>query len=104
MRHYNFETGYLQLFHKLMQKRCDLLMDISVIIIVIIIVVNIIIIIIADVNITYHRNRFSREVNSSLSPFFSGSTHSIRPGRQTFTSIPSAPISSVISFRLTGRQ
>lgn len=56
MRHYNFETGYLQLFHKLMQKRCDLLMDISVIITVIIIII---IIIVADVNIICRRNRFS---------------------------------------------
>jgi len=41
-----------------MQKRCDLLMDISIIT-VIIIIFNIIIVIIADVNITCRRNRFS---------------------------------------------
>lgn len=39
-----------------MQKRCDLLMDISVIITVIIIII---IIIVADVNIICRRNRFS---------------------------------------------
>lgn len=55
MRHYNFETGYLQLFHKLMQKRCYLLMDISVIITVIIVIVNIIIITVADINISICR-------------------------------------------------
>lgn len=85
-----------------MQKRCDLLMDISVIITVIIIIVVVnIIIIVANINIML-KSILRKLIR--LSPFFPGSTHPIRPGRRAFANILSAPIPTVISFRLTGRQ
>lgn len=92
-----------------MQKRCYLLMDISVIITIVVIIVNIIIIIIvADFNISILKSATaeidSPEVNPSFLPFFPGSTHPIRSDRQVFANILSAPIPAVISFRLTGRQ